>query len=74
MGNQAYAGLFRKFLVTQEDTSAVELLQSFDFYTACEEYKYLPDLDAIKTEAKRLATKYITERSSQRSSATSTTT
>ena len=64
MGNQAYAGLFRKFLVTQEDTSP-ELLQSFDFYTACEEYKYLPDLDAIKTEAKRLATKYITERSSQ---------
>ena len=47
--------------MTQEDTSP-ELLQSFDFYTACEEYKYLPDLDAIKTEAKRLATKYITER------------
>ena len=49
MGNQAYAGLFRKFLVTQEDTSP-ELLQSFDFYTACEEYKYLPDLDAINAD------------------------
>jgi beta-adrenergic-receptor kinase len=69
MANAAYCGVFRKYMVKQNEVTASSkgmdlLLRSFDFFVYAQDYKFLPDVPALISAAEHLNTKYVSDRGS----------
>jgi beta-adrenergic-receptor kinase len=69
MANAAFCGVFRKYMVKEAEggknsPKLQELLRSFDFFVYAQDFKFLPDVQALIDAAENLSTKYISDRSS----------